>query len=434
MRRVPLRMDMALAASACLALAACDSVLEVERPNLVTPDDVTGPRGAELFAAGARGEFANAFGGRVGQVIVSGLMADEFGYVNVFPQWLDVDARDVGESNLTIPGVYARLHRARVALENAADMARENLPGTSTEAEMLALAGYTYVFFGEHFCSGVPFGRALPGGETTLGEQRSTVETFGIALERFGGAAATAAESADLANLAAVGAARTLMDLGRFDEAAARVANVPTDWAYLVRYKGGADDTQENKVYAENSVNGNISLSDREGGNGMPFRSANDPRLGWIHAEGRVGANNVDPLYEQTKYDSFDDDVVLADGLEARLIEAEAALRADDVALMLAKLNALRATRSLGDLTDPGTRDARIDLLFAERAWWMFGTAHRLGDLRRLIRQYGRRAEAIFPTGAYPARGGSYGTDVNLIIPDDENANPNYAGCFDRGA
>jgi len=71
--------------------------------------------------------------------------------------------------------------------------------------------------------------------------------------------------------------------------------------------------------------------------------------------------------------------------------------------------------------------------MFRERAFWMFGTGHRLGDLRRLIRQYGRTAETIFPTGAYP-KGGNYSTDVNIPLSADEANNPHFAGCTDRNA
>jgi hypothetical protein len=58
-------------------------------------------------------------------------------------------------------------------------------------------------------------------------------------------------------------------------------------------------------------------------------------------------------------------------------------------------------------------------------------TAHRLGDLRRLVMQYGRGAETVFPTGAY-FKGGAYGTEVTLRVPqEEEQDNPNYsrAGC-----
>ena len=40
------------------------------------------------------------------------------------------------------------------------------------------------------------------------------------------------------------------------------------------------------------------------------------------------------------------------------------------------------------------------------------------------IRQYGRTAETVFPSGAY-LKGGTYGEDVNLPIPVEEQNNPN---------
>ena len=65
------------------------------------------------------------------------------------------------------------------------------------------------------------------------------------------------------------------------------------------------------------------------------------------------------------------------------------------------------------------------DLHFSERAFWMFSTGHRLGDLRRLVRQYERNADSVLPWGDYH-RGGTYGSDVNLPIPIAEAFNPNF--------
>jgi hypothetical protein len=111
---------------------------------------------------------------------------------------------------------------------------------------------------------------------------------------------------------------------------------------------------------------------------------------------------------------------------------------------MITKLNAARAQRGVAaNLTDPGATDARVDLLFKERAYALFLTGHRLGDLRRLVRQYGRTAASVFPVGPYgfdPATprganaGGSYGTEVNFPVPSDEENNPNFSGCLDRNA
>jgi hypothetical protein len=69
-------------------------------------------------------------------------------------------------------------------------------------------------------------------------------------------------------------------------------------------------------------------------------------------------------------------------------------------------------------------------MLFRERAFWLYATGHRLSDMRRLIRQYGRRASE----GQY-FKGGTYGDDVNFPIPQTELNNPLASeGCIDRNA
>jgi hypothetical protein len=84
----------------------------------------------------------------------------------------------------------------------------------------------------------------------------------------------------------------------------------------------------------------------------------------------------------------------------------------------------------------------RIDVLFRERAFWLYGMGVRLGDMRRLVRQYGRSAETVFPTGTYsvgsnpslPLAIPEFGTDVSLTLPTAESElttkNPHYQGCL----
>ncbi|MDX1494092.1 MAG: hypothetical protein R3253_08545, partial [Longimicrobiales bacterium] len=192
---------------------------------------------------------------------------------------------------------------------------------------------------------------------------------------------------------------------------------------------------QRNAIYEMNHSQRRWSLSDMEGGNGIAFRSAGDSRVPWEDS-GEFGFDEETPLYHQLKYDSWDDDVVLASGVEARLIEAEADL-ANGGTNWLTILNDLRTAEGLGTLTDPGTDPARVDMLFEERARWMFGTAHRLGDLRRLVRQYGRDQATVFPTGPF-FKGGTYGSDVNFPVPFEELENPELSGltsvCLNRDA
>jgi hypothetical protein len=297
---------------------------------------------------------------------------------------------------------------------------------------MLSLAGYTYILFGESFCSGVPFSR-LEGDTIVFGQPQTTQQTLETALARFDAALAHPGLSADdgsITSLATVGRARALLDLGRFDEAAAAVADVPTEFQYVTEHAESPLRLQ-NAIWSY-SVGFLWSVSDVEGGVGLPFRTAEDPRVPFEDAED-VGLDGSTPQFTLLKYPDASASVVVADGIEARLIEAEALLQASNRSGMTAILNDLRDLQGLDNLATPGTQDAAIDLLFSERAFWMFATGHRLGDMRRLIRQYGRTAETIFPSGDY-LKGGSYGEDVNLPIPVEEQNNPNSTGCLDRNA
>ena len=86
----------------------------------------------------------------------------------------------------------------------------------------------------------------------------------------------------------------------------------------------------------------------------------------------------------------------------------------------------------LGQLSTPATKDAATTLFFREKAFWTFARGQRLSDLRRQVRQYGRTADAVFPTGTFFKTGAAYGGDVNLPITTDELNNPEFSSCTDR--
>ncbi|HEV2672548.1 MAG TPA: hypothetical protein VGU74_15750, partial [Gemmatimonadales bacterium] len=89
-------------------------------------------------------------------------------------------------------------------------------------------------------------------------------------------------------------------------------------------------------------------------------------------------------------------------------------------------------------LANPVDSTAAITLLFNERARWLWGTSHRLNDLRRLERAagvrggFGRPDTLVFPHGPYFKNGLIYGTDTNYPIPLDEQNNPGVQACLDR--
>ena len=132
-----------------------------------------------------------------------------------------------------------------------------------------------------------------------------------------------------------------------------------------------------------------------------------------------------------------DINIAIMQGVDARMIEAEAALKAGNAAGALTILNAARTTKTgLAALADAGTADARLAQLFRERAFWQYGRGYRMGDMRRLVRQYGQTQAQVFPTGLWH-KGGNYGTDVNMPLPQAEQNNPEVGltgKCINRSA
>lgn len=422
-----------------LSLAGC-GLLDTDQPNIVEPGDVETAAGAQARRVGAIADFAFAQDGdgttfEDGHILLSGLMSDEFVLSTTPPTEQEVDQRRVFELNSTVYDLFVNLHRARAAAEAAAAALEEFSIDPAAEpgiAEMLSLAGYSYLFFGESFCSGVPFSR-LEGDDIVFGQPQTTQQTLETALARFDAALAhpgLAEDDGTVTGLASVGRARALLDLGRYVEAADAAAAVPTEFQYVTEH---ADSPLRLQNAIFNYSAGFLwSVSDEEGGAGLPYRTAEDPRVPYQDEED-VGLDGTTDQFTLLKYPDASASVVVADGIEARLIEAEALLQANDRAGMTGILNDLRDLQGLDPVGVPPNTDAAVDLLFSERAFWMFATGHRLGDMRRLIRQYGRDAEDVFPSGGY-IKGGSYGTDVNLPIPVEEQNNPNFAGCLDRNA
>jgi len=142
--------------------------------------------------------------------------------------------------------------------------------------------------------------------------------------------------------------------------------------------------------------------------------------------------------------------VTLASGIEAQLITAEAALQANDATTWLTIINSLRTnttlypapqtgftqSANLTNLAQPADSIARTNVMYSERAFWLFSTGHRLGDMRRLVRPttaggYGRVVNSVYPNGAW-FKGGNYGDAIQMVLPVEELNNPNYHGCADR--
>ena len=386
----------------------------------------------------------------------TGLLSDEFvappcsGCGNRDP----VDSRSLPASSPTntisyaTDGDYAALNQVRgLANQAIGQLAKyDQSASPALRGELYALEGYAEVFLADLFCSGIPLSTLDYQHDYTYraGSPRDSV--YADAIAKFDTALSLSRDSARILNLAAVGKGRALLDLGQYTEAAQAVANVPDQFQYQIQMDAQLSDYGSQPLVVPEFQG---TVADREGGNGLPFISSSDPRT-TSHANG-YGCGSECSLIPDKIANLLNGagfaPVIVADGIEARLIQAEGALQAGDPMLWLQLLNHLRdsaVVQATGEpepeqllpFTMPATDTARVSLMFAERAYWLFATGHRQGDLRRFIRQYGAlgfNQATVYPVGI-TSTGGFYGSDVTAPIPGAEYTNPLFHGCLDRHA
>jgi len=430
----PIRLA-AIASATFLIACSTDKLTDVATPDQITPEQANSPTGAAALRTAALGNFANYYAGDVagngiGMNIATGLLSDEM--ISARGGTEHIDSRAVNEAVFPAT-VWSTFGQANTQIIRAIKALKEFAPEGATKvsqvAQLYMLEGFTYVIIAEGYCNGIPVGNADEPTPTTA--ILSNTELFTKALAYFDTALTTAAATdTKVRNAALVGRGRALVDLKRYAEAATAVATVPTDYVYNVEF---STTTIVNDVYDWMLATPNFGPADKEGRNGLDYVSSKDPRIKVDASKTRPGQDGT-PIWLTQMYPRGDSPVPLATGIEARLIEAENLLATNDASGWLGKLNAARTTvAGLTPLTDPGSTAARVDLLFRERAFWLYFTSHRVGDLRRLVRQYGRAPETVWPTGTY-FKGGVYGADQNLPPSQAERNNPEYKGCTDRSA
>src|SRR6266478_3660960 len=368
-------------------LAACnrDKILTITDPDIIPPDAAASPEAAEALRLGAITRLSDVTGGLQGNGSLnegifhfSGVIADEWRSTDTFVQRDEADSRSITEANTAMTLEARGLNRTRVAAIQAIPVLQKWKPNNVSDVgQMYWIRGWAEMSIAENFCNGSPISSLDASNNIVFGDPETNVKIYGRAIATF--------------------------------DTAIQNAPAGDKRADTVKWLSGIEKAIVQLVF--------------------PTREAN---------------------------------IAIASGTEARLIEAEVALRSGDVATFMAKLNFLRANfdifkqpsdpcsattqvngcppvavgGALPPLVDPGTFDSEVDLLFRERAFWLWSTGHRLADLRRLVRPvadggFGRAENAVFPNGPY-AKGGSYGTDKFLVIPLAERNNPQFTGCLDR--
>ena len=414
---------------ALLAGVACREVttLEQSNPGSLSASSVYTPVNAQLLVNGAIGDFECAFSR---YVTGSGLFIDELSDAISNTTNFNYDRRTIvsNESygtgacgNNQQPPIYTTLSTARGSTDTALAKLRgwtdAEMPAgvnrTKLIGQVAAYAGYSLVLLGEGMCSAA----------INVGPELTPAQLFAEAKIRFDSAivSATAASDATTINLATLGRARTLLDLGDAANAEKDAVKIPAN--FVVNMSTDATNSRrQNFVFV--SVNTNSWSTVDASFRGLTINGAPDPRVA-VTNSGRAGTAAGTQVWTVDKYNSFTAAMPVARYAEAQLIVAEARLAAGDLTGAAAAINAVRATRA-GLPTYSATGQTAADVkaqIIEERRRELYLEGHRLGDIRRLSIPLTPAAGTPYGPG-----GGTYGSQTCFPLPDVEKINnPNIA-------
>jgi hypothetical protein len=442
-----------------MLLGACNvkqELLAPQNPGVIDPGSVANTAAADALYVGALGRWKASMngGGNNTEALWNwqALFTDELQSGDTFSQRNDADSRNLATNDGVLTPIYQGAQQARGRARDAINgllAYDQTAAGKQHVGEMYLAMGYIEMELGESFCNGIPLGETV-GGVPQYTQPLTTADVFKQALARLDTALTflTATADAPLKQAVLVTRGRIKVDLGDFAGAAAEVSStaVPTSFQYSFDY---TQTTFDNEWWIMGTSVKRYTLGDSINiagpiANAIPFARLNDPRVKVLNS-GAPGEDNVTIFIDQGNW-GRDDPIPPLSGIDARLVEAEARLQANDIAGMMTILNALRtAPQTLGlfkiaamsALATPPDKTTATDLFFREKALWQFERGFRMGDLRRLVRQYGRTQDKVFPTGNFTRNGtpsGQYGSQVAFPVPDHELNNPNFHGCLDTKA
>lgn len=451
-----------LSTMAVLAVVGCDRVktelLAPQNPGLVDPTAVGSPTAALALRVGALGRYKQV---QAGESIwqYGGTLADEYKNADFSSDRINADQRF---TDAAVSWNYGGVTQSRGFVRDAIKAMKQfNPDSTGLIGELYMELAFFEMTLADNYCNGIPLGHT-DDGVSVNGAPVTILQVYDSASNHLDTAITFSGKASDAGSVyinraARVWKARVLIakDKANAAQAAALVAAVPTTFVYDMTFSSVSGS---NGMWSLNNSTARIGVADSFdiiGGqvsvikNALPFVSANDPRVPVVNGDlltPKIPPEDgvTRPFYLSLLYKGQFDPLVLASGVDARLYEAEAKLQANDIPGMMTILNTLRtqATRPVIGLTTipvmaalptPANATDATSLLFREKAFWTFGRGQRLPDLRRLVRQYGRTDDQVFPTGNY-FKGGKYGTDENFPVPSSEQVNPLFTGCLDRKA
>ena len=391
--------------AAAIALAALLGVCDfnVTNPGPLLDDDLNNASAIPALVNGMGGDLSNA----IGNYLTRGsLAALELRHSGNFAAERRFAAGTIGPEDVN--GDWARLHTARYVAE--AGLARmKTVLGTGFETNASTPRAYLYAgfanrFLGENVCNAVyDGGPALPNSSHFV--RAESLFTRALTISR-------ALNNTALTNAALAGRAQVYANQGKWTEAAADAALVPTTFRHNAVFS--LNTSRENMDLAAQTITrrevtawNTVWVADRD-----PRVLYDTVKTGSTITKGQDGATN---FFRQKKYITLGDPVALAKGTEMLLIRAEAALRANDVTNAMLFINQGRIAATLAPLTATTVADAYVHLM-RERGAVLWLEGRRLFDLKRWLAE-GRNTTLQGRSTCIP------------ISLEERGANPNVTGA-----
>jgi len=386
--RLPLLRSLGAAALffALFLTAGCetlDQLLSVEAPDRIAAGDLDTPAAAPLLAASVVNEFRCTLSRYVPASALTGMEftnAVNSGALAIWEQrrhdTSGFGARyAVADCDGQLPALYLPIARTRWLADDVlgrldAWTEAEVPQKAALTAEVAAMAGYVHVLFGESFCT-VTF---------DSGPEEPRTAAFERALVRFDRTLALQqATPSQLLNLARVGKARALLNLGRTREAAQVAALVPPGFSYTMAYSN-ADAATRNIAWALNDRDEQVTVGVNY--RNLAFAGVPDPRVR-VRDKGVTGSGTNIRIWVASKYTGAGSPIRVASWEEAQLIMAEAALDEGRLEDAVNLINGLHSKVGLPPFASTSENEIRAQLVYERRAE-LFLEGHHLFDITRL--------------------------------------------------
>jgi len=399
-------------------ISACDlnNVLQVSDPSRFTDEALDNVNALPAVANGVQGNFDFSM---ANIVIYTGLLSDELMHTGTWSGYEDADKgrmRPPPGIGFNIASDVIRL-RADKAAERFVRVLGDSANRTVLMATVKVIKGWQNILTAETQCEAViePGGPAVPDGQVWAQAATDLETALGVA---------QSAGSAFWTDMAHAGLARAYLNMGDYDKALTNAQAVSDDFEYDAKYSEASSSNSLVTLnhYSENKAAGldsrrwaQVDTMDPSGKDYYidPWTGERDPRvpIAFRVVPNRLGVDGITKFFSQDKYYQRGSDIPVTHWREMHLIEAEVYWKKGQFQQAIDRMNTVRASVGLSDLTNPGTSQGVLDMLLEERFATLFLEGQRANDLYRFN---------LFPS--------AIGSGFNTKFPMDGNEmlnNPN---------